>query len=80
MRAPFTLAPDDISHDTKECLRQLSEQADTEEIIGVAYAVMYKGRKFIVNTAGEMHRNPAFARGIVAILDDELSQMIWRER
>lgn len=78
MKAPFTLVPDTISHDTKVCLEQLNDQAD--EVIGIAYAVMFKGRNFIVNTAGEMHRNPTFARGAVAALDDELRRMVWGEQ
>lgn len=78
MKSPFTLAPDSISHDTRACLAQLHEQAD--DVIGIAYAVMYKGRNYIVNTAGEMHRNPTFARGAVAALDDELRRMVWGEQ
>lgn len=77
MKPPFTLVSDTISHDTKACLTQLNDQS--EEVIGLAYVVMYKGRNFIVNTAGELHRNPTFARGAVAALDDELRRMVWGE-
>lgn len=76
MRPPFALVPDHISHDTRQCLRELYEQSD--DIIGILYGVMFKGRSFIVNTAGEAYRNPTFSRGVLATLDDELSQMIWR--
>lgn len=79
MKPPFSLVPDSISHDTRVCLGQLASQAEEGEVIGIAYAVMYKGRHFIVNTAGELHRNPTFARGAVAALDDELSRMAWGE-
>lgn len=79
MNPPFTLVPDEISHDTKDCLAQLAAQAADGDVIGIAYAVMYRGRHFIVNTAGELHRNPTFARGAVAALDDELSRMAWRQ-
>lgn len=77
MKAPFSLMPDSISHDTRKCLEELAAGAKDGEVIGIAYAVMYRGRHFIVNTAGELHRNPTFARGVVAALDDELSRMIW---
>lgn len=79
MKQPFTLIPDSISHDTKICLEQLFSDAKAGDVIGIAYAVMYRGRHYIVNTAGELHRNPTFARGAVAVLDDELSRMIWRD-
>jgi hypothetical protein len=35
---------------------------------------MMKRRSYVVNTAGEAHRNPTFARGMVAALDDELGK------
>lgn len=79
MKQPFTLIPDSISHDTRACLEQLKAEAEAGDVIGIAYAVMYRGRHYIVNTAGELHRNPTFARGAVAVLDDELSRMIWRD-
>lgn len=80
MKRPFKLVPDHISHDTRKCLEQLAQHAEDGELIGIAYAVMYRGRNFIVNTAGEFHRNPTFARGAVAALDDELSRMVWGEQ
>lgn len=76
MKRPFTLAPDSISHDTVEALQALLADAERGEIIGVAFAVMYKGRDFIVNTAGEAHRSPTFARGMVQALDDHLMQKV----
>ena len=80
MKRPFSLVPDKISHDTMDCLQALAAQAKSGDVIGIAYAVMYRERSYIVNTAGELHRNPAFARGVVAVLDDELSRMIWGDR
>lgn len=76
MDRPFGLVPDSISRDTTEALRELLNSAERGEIIGVAYAVMYRGRDYIVNTAGEAHRSPTFARGMVQALDDHLMQMV----
>lgn len=76
MDRPFTLAPDSISHDTIEALKVLLEDAKKGEVIGLAFAVMYKGRDYIVNTAGEAHRSPTFTRGMVQALDDHLMQMV----
>lgn len=76
MDRPFTLVQETISHDTIEALRVLLKDAERGEIIGVAFAVMYKGRDYIVNAAGEAYRSPTFARGMVKALDDHLMQKV----
>jgi hypothetical protein len=76
MKKPFELMPDNISHDTVEALKSLLEEAERGEIIGFAFAAMYKGRDFIVNTAGEAYRSPTFARGMVQALDDHLMDRV----
>jgi hypothetical protein len=72
----FRLVPDNVSHDTVECLRQLLAQARKGEVVGLAYVGMLRQRAFIVDTAGIAHQNPTFARGMVAALDDELSARV----
>lgn len=74
MKRPFALIPDVVSTDTVECLQLLLQRAQAGEVIGLAFCAMLKRRAYIVNTAGEAHRNPTFARGMVAALDDELGQ------
>lgn len=76
MRSPFHLVPDTISKDTVECLEQLLSAARKGQVIGLAYAAMMKRREYIVNTAGEAHRNPIFARGMLASLDDQLGEKV----
>jgi hypothetical protein len=76
MDRPFGLISENISHDTVEALRDLLTSAERGEIIGIAFAVMYKGRDYIVNTAGEAHRSPTFTRGMVQALDDHLMQRV----
>lgn len=76
MKPPFVLVADSVSTDTISCLETLLRHARKGEVIGVAYAAMLKKRAFIVNTAGEAHRNPTFSRGMVAALDDQLAQRI----
>lgn len=66
--------------DVHRQIAELAAASEAGEVIGIAYVVMYRGRHFVVNTAGELHRNPTFARGAVAALDDELRQMVWGER
>jgi hypothetical protein len=72
MSGPFLLVPDTVSNDTVECLKQLLHQARKGEVIGLAYAAMLKKKAYIVNTTGEAHASPTFARGMVAALDDQL--------
>lgn len=76
MERPFGLVQETISHDTVEALRKLLRAAEHGEVIGVAFAVMYKGRDYVVNTAGEAHRSPTFTRGMVKALDDHLMQLV----
>lgn len=73
MRPPFVLVPDNVPNGTVDCLETLLKAAKNGELIGIAYAGMLKRRGYIVNTAGEAHRNPTFARGMVAALDDQLA-------
>jgi hypothetical protein len=51
---------------------RLLEQAKSGEVIGLAFAAMYRRRRYTVSTCGEASRNPTFARGMIAALDDEL--------
>jgi hypothetical protein len=74
MRPPFVLVRDGMSSDTVTVLRQLLEEAERGDIIGVAFAAMCRRRRFFVSAAGEANRNPTFARGMVAALDDELGK------
>jgi hypothetical protein len=76
MKPPFRLVREEAPHDVVADLRNLLERAERGEVIGVAYAAMTKQRGFVVNTSGEAHRNPTFARGMLAALDDELAQRI----
>jgi hypothetical protein len=76
MDRPFGLVEEAISHDTIEALRELLKSAERGEVIGIAFAVMYKGRDYIVNTAGEAYRSPTFTRGMVQALDDHLMQRV----
>lgn len=73
-RPPFALVADGVSTDTVECLELLLQRAKRGEVIGLAYCAMLHQRAFVVNTAGEAHRSPVFARGMVAALDDELGK------
>lgn len=76
MKPPFSLVADTVSTDTVECLQLLLKRARRGEVIGLAYCAMLKQRAYIVNTAGVAHESPTFARGMVAALDDQLSDAV----
>ncbi len=73
-RRPFRLVPSDISHDTVEALTELLDQAHKGKVIGIAFAVMCKGRDYFTDAAGEARRSPTFARGMVMDLSDKLGR------
>lgn len=75
-RPPYILVPDVVSNDTVEALEQLLAEARKGTLIGIAYCGVLKRRGYIVNSAGEAFRNPTFARGMVAALDDQLATRI----
>lgn len=76
MKSPYVLIVDTLSTDTVTCLEELLAHARKGELIGVAFAGMLKRRGYIVNSAGEAHRNPTFARGMLAALDDHMAMRI----
>lgn len=77
MKPPFRLLTlDSVSHDTVSCLRALLEKAESGEVIGVAYAAMYKRRRYTVHTCGEAFRNPTFTLGMAHMLIDDLSDKV----
>lgn len=75
MKRPFQLSHHRISTDTVDALHELLAEAKAGEVIGVALVAMRRNREFLVATAGEAHRSPTFARGMVAYLDDSLGDM-----
>jgi hypothetical protein len=75
-RPPFVLVPDQISNDTVKCLETLLRHARRGEVIGIAFAAALRRRAYITNTAGECHRSPTWARGMLAALDDQLAGRI----
>lgn len=79
MTTSFRLVPDSLPQDTIGTLERLLAQARRGMVLGMAFGVMYKGRKYIVNATGEVRRSPTFARGMVAELSDELHRLIHTE-
>lgn len=72
MKKPFTHAAAPLSHDTVEALEFLLEMARSGDVFGVVYVAQLKRRKYIMDTAGEAHRDPMCSLGMVHLLADEL--------
>jgi len=78
MKQPYKLVRSQVSHDSVAVLKNLLEQAEQGELIGVAFAAMYKEGNYVVDLTGEAHRSPTFARGMVKALDDCLRHLVHR--
>ena len=72
----YQLVRDPVSTDTVEALEQLLDGAKKGQVIGIAFGVLMKRRRYFVNTAGEARRDPTFTRGMLLALDDELRRMV----
>lgn len=68
MKKPFHLLRAEVSRDTLTALDALRDDARKGELIGIAYAAMYKGRTYVVDAAGEAHRSPTFTLGMIEML------------
>lgn len=73
---PFVLIPDNISVDVVECTRELNEMAKRGDLLGLAYAGQLRKRGYIVDAAGEAHRNPTFAVGMCYALIRKLAMRL----
>jgi len=67
---------DTISRDVVEAFEQLAEGARQGLIVGAIFGVAVKGRRYHVNVAGTLTKDPTYARGICAAIDDELMHMV----
>lgn len=70
------LLHDSISRDSLEAATIIRDGVESGVIVGMAFVLQLKGRRYIVNVAGQCARDPTFARGAVCALDDELREMI----
>lgn len=73
MTRPYKLSPDKISGDTVRALEELLADARAGRLTGLAFVGIYsRGRRYIVNTAGQARVDPVTTRGMVGSLDDSL--------
>ena len=70
------LIHDHISRDTVEAAEQILAGVKAGSVVGIAFVLVLKRRKFMVNCAGVAAENPSETRGMVCALDDELQRMV----
>ena len=63
------LVRDSISRDLAEAFKQIALGVEQGVITGAVFGLALKGRRYHVNVAGTLARDPTFARGICAALD-----------
>lgn len=73
---PYSLVRDQVSRDLKEAAAQIQEAVDSGLMSGLVFGASLKGRRYIVNVAGTLARDPTLARGVAAAIDDELARMV----
>lgn len=77
MASSHTLVRDFISDETAEAFEQIARAARNGDIIGGVFGLHLRGgRRYLVNSAGSLSRDPTLARGIIAALDDELARKV----
>lgn len=69
------------NRETIETLTTLLAMANAGEINGIAFAASLKNLRYITDTVGFCHEHPTFARGMVALLSDEIGAFVraWDE-
>lgn len=70
------LIRDHISRDLDEAFKQMHEGVRQGVIVGAVFGLALKGRRYHVNVAGTLVKDPTFGRGICSALDDELQAMV----
>lgn len=70
------LVHDAISRDTEQCVTQIMEATKAGQVLGIAFILVLKRKRYMVNTAGAAAENPTDTRGMLCALDDELQRMV----
>lgn len=73
------LIHDHISRDTLDAVEQILESVKSGVVVGIAFVLVMKRRRYMVNCAGVAAQNPSDTRGMLCALDDELMRMVQGE-
>jgi hypothetical protein len=70
--AALCAVPAFVCADTVRAFEQLLSAAKAGHIVGAVFGVQLQRKHYLVDSCGELARDPTLARGIVASIDDEL--------
>jgi hypothetical protein len=70
------LIHDPAIQDLVEAFEHLAESARQGLVVGAILGIAVKGRRYHVSVGGTLTRDPTFARGICAAIDDELMHLV----
>lgn len=70
------LVHDEVSRDVREAVKQITIAVEEGHVLGIAFVLVLKRKRFMVNTAGAAAENPTETRGMLCALDDELQRMV----
>jgi hypothetical protein len=68
------------SNELLEVIEQLRADILAGRVIGLAWVAMHKTFDYSVDIAGETRRSPTLTRGMLHLLDEELSSIIRGKR
>ena len=72
---PLQLVKAKPNLDTIKALESLLAGARIGEVTGMAFACSLKNMRYVTDTVGFCYEHPTFARGMVALLSDELAAL-----
>jgi len=61
-----------VNLETIECLEHLLDEARQGNLIGLAFAALFRRRNYTTHACGEVRRDRVFTRGMLRDLDDQL--------
>lgn len=70
------LQNDGVSSDTLSLLETLVAGVRSGAVVGVVVGVVLRRRRYMVHVCGDALRDPTYARGVTAAIDDELRELI----
>lgn len=72
-RTTLSIVQPYVSKDVVETLEYLLQEARNGNLIGIAYGAMLPNRAFIVDAAGEAHRDPLRGVGLAQYVSQEIT-------
>ena len=72
---PLRLVKNKIDHDVVAVLALMLDEARRGEVTGIAFAVSLRNMHYVTGIEGYCCEHPTFARGMVALLSDELAAL-----